>query len=240
MADRFNPKVRLLFAIGVMAVAFGDSRPAALLVLSVILASVALWCHCRAGFWLPLLRRLRWLLLASLLLHLFFFPGHTLAGIAWLSRDGLERGVVLCWQMLLAFGAAGLLAHTTSGREQAGALVQLLSPVGRFFPPAGPFLRLVPTAVGLLPEVRRQTALTWAEQDEVRNRLRRGGLLYRARAAGELVEQLVLALADLGEQQARARASGARHGLPDTIPLTPRDRRGLALLIILLLVWLAL
>jgi len=74
--------------------------------------------------------RFRWFFLISLLLHVLFSPGYTLFGLAWLSRDGLLTGLLVCGQMVVAIGSATLLAQTTSPEQLARACGWFMTPLG--------------------------------------------------------------------------------------------------------------
>lgn len=76
-------------------------------------------------FWL-----LRWLLLFTLLLHLFLSPGRTLWGLSWLSFDGLLTGVFVCLQMLLAVAVSALLGLTTTTDSLSHAFGWFVQPLG--------------------------------------------------------------------------------------------------------------
>ncbi|RME39014.1 MAG: hypothetical protein D6794_04480 [Deltaproteobacteria bacterium] len=233
-----HPQVRLLLGIGGMVIAFGDQRPVCLGLLTVVLVAVSVFLDCGATFWLALLKRLRWFFLAVFLLHLLFFPGHTLLGLPWLSRDGLLRGLLLCWQMLLGFVAAGLLVQTSTPDELAAALGRLLAPLARLSPALRSFLGLLPRAVELLPEVRRHTVELWNRREGLRRKLRHGALADRLGAAGDLLEQMVLELADLGEHHALLVASGSVVTGSEVGSLSRADRRVLVFLGLFFLVWL--
>lgn len=72
---------------------------------------------------------LRYLFVFTLLVYLFFTPGHTLLGVAWLSRDGLWQGGVVCLQLSLALGFSMLVSSTTSPTALATGIEQILRPL---------------------------------------------------------------------------------------------------------------
>jgi len=129
---RFDPRVKLLLLGGLMACLFSTAsgwRALLLFVLGVL--SIRLF----PGGWRDLLRlvwMMRWLLLFTLLLHLFFTPGRTLFGTSWLSLDGLLRGLLVNSQLMLAVLFSLLLAWTTRPERLAWGLTSLLSPLERF------------------------------------------------------------------------------------------------------------
>jgi energy-coupling factor transport system permease protein len=113
--------------------AFASSDWAQLFALSVFV-SVAFWLipALTSSIW-RLCWLLRWFLLFTLLMHLFFSPGRTLWGLSWLSYDGLLMGLFVCVQMLMAIIVSALLAITTSSKSLAitfGWFVQPLQWLG--------------------------------------------------------------------------------------------------------------
>ena len=99
--------------------------------ITVLAAAALVWSG--QGFNARLYRaivRFRWFFIVSLLLHLLLSPGHTLFGLAWLSRDGLLTGLLVCGQMVVAIGSATLLAQTTSPELLARACGWFMTPLG--------------------------------------------------------------------------------------------------------------
>lgn len=128
---RVDPRLKLA-ACGLSAMlafaAVGGLRLAVIAVHVLLLAVLAR----RGPAWVAgTLWPLRWLLLFTLLLHLFLSPGHTLLGVAWLSRDGLTQGLLVCGQLCIAVLAASLLTLTTPAGRIAQACGWLLAPLRR-------------------------------------------------------------------------------------------------------------
>ena len=202
-----DPRLKLLVcgALAILAFAAGSwPRLAAAAVLLLPLAAAA-----RLGpAWLVrTLWPLRWLLLFTLLLHLLLSPGHTLFGLSWLSRDGLQRGLLICSQLGTAALAAALLTATTSAERIAAACGWLLAPLARCGCPVRRWQELVALVLRFFPVLQaelRTTAVVdggrWrARVDAWEERLLpvfdrlvvRADILARRVAAGE--EQLLAA-----------------------------------------------
>ncbi len=145
-ADKFNPgayragdsylhlfdaRLKLLLLLGLVACLFSATSPVRLLWLALLWGAGASFCaNALRDSW-RVVTLLRWLLLFTLLLHLFFTPGRTLFGTSWLSLDGLLRGLLIDAQLLLTVFFSMLLAWTTRPEHLAWALTGLLAPLQR-------------------------------------------------------------------------------------------------------------
>lgn len=202
---RFDPRLKLLLLLGTIACLFSAHSFIRLAIIALV------WCA-GAGFVTPawrdglrLLRLLRWLLLFTLLLHLFFTPGRTLFGTSWLSYDGLLRGLLVDAQLALAVLFSLLLSWTTRPAELAWGLARLLSPLQRFRVP-------VAEAGGLLLLVLHFFPLVQDEVVGLRRQRRAGlegaGFVDSLRMTVGLVGPLVLRLIDRADALARDIAGG--------------------------------
>ncbi len=187
--------------------AFASSDPLRLAALSacalvlVVLAQIPWRCWWRG------VRVLRWLLLFTLLLHLLLTPGRTMFGVAWLSYDGLLRGLTVCGQLLTAVIFASLLTLTSSVDELAAALSALLAPLRRFRLPVEEAVRLFYLILYFIPILREEAT---AQIEAFRNRgetLDRGTLLQRGRLVGRMLAPLILGLVDRADALAHEMAT---------------------------------
>lgn len=212
----FDPRLKLLLLCTLMACLFSATSGWRLLLLLSFWLAGARYCAdgWRAG--LKVLGMLRWLLLFTLLLHLFFTPGRTLFGTSWLSYDGLLRGLLIDSQLLLAVLFSMLLAWTTKPEQLAWGLTSLLSPLQRFGLPvreAGGLLLLV---LQFFPIIRDEVAELQSETDLPQ----RGLAGIKAKAA--MVVPLLLRLVDRADQLAVEIVGGDENG---SIEQPVADRR---------------
>lgn len=115
----------LLFVILV----FSATHWIQLLALAAIL-SISLWSS-SSNFLLiaRILLRFRWLLLFTFLMHMFLSPGRTIAGISWLSLDGVISGSFVCLQMSIATLMSLIFAITTTPETVASSSLWFLKPI---------------------------------------------------------------------------------------------------------------
>jgi len=126
---RVDPRVKLMLILGVMACLFSALEPLRLFAIALLwfVAAGSTTDGLKDVWWI--VKILRWLLLFTLLVHLFFTPGRTLFGTHWLSYDGLIRGVMIDSQLLLAVLFSLLLAWTTRPEALAAGITALLAPL---------------------------------------------------------------------------------------------------------------
>ena len=170
-------------------------------------------------FWWRGVRVLRWLLLATVLLYLFFSPGRTLWGVTWLSRDGLVAGGMVCCRLVLAVLFSSLLTLTTSPVALAGAFAALLKPLERCGLPVREWTRLLQLVLYFIPIFREEALAMHGERQAAGEPAASQSLLQRARALGQLLMPLLLRLVDRADALAKAEAAGEDLiGAPEPLP----------------------
>lgn len=199
---RLDPRLKLLLLLALIACIFSATSPLRLLLIFLLWLTAAGSLSVFASA-LRIINLMKWLLLFTLLLHLFFTPGRTLLGTDWLSYDGLLRGLMVDGQVLLALLFSLLLSWTTRPTELAWGLARLLSPLERFRLPiqeTGGLLLLVlhffPVIQEELSEVRQQRPTPAT------------GRLQRIRQSVALIEPLLFRLVDRADQLAHQVAAG--------------------------------
>lgn len=175
--------------------------------------------------WWRGIRVFRWLFLFTLLLHLFFTPGKTLAGVAWLSEDGLWRGILVVSQLVLAVLFSSLLTLTASPQALAAAFSSFLAPLRRFRFPADEATMLFLLVLRFIPILREESAESFARSRAAGIDPSRGSLAERALALRRMTAPLVLRLVDRAEELAHQVAAG-ENVVGETVVLEPFSRIG--------------
>ncbi len=163
---RVDPRIKLVLIVAIVACLFSAAGPQRLVLIALLwfVAAGASLQRLADVWWIT--KILRWLLLFTLLVHLFFTPGRTLLGTRWLSYDGLMRGLMIDSQLLLAVLFSLLLAWTTRPESLAAGLTVMLAPLQRFKVPvkeAGGMLLLV---LHFFPLIQSEVSAVRAEQKE--------------------------------------------------------------------------
>jgi len=159
---RADARLKLLVCGGLAIVAFAAGSWSRLALAGTVLVALAAAARCGPGWMLRTLWPLRWLLLFTLLLHLFLSPGYTLFGVAWLSRDGLRLGLLTCGQLGVAALAAALLTLTTSAERTSQACGWLLLPLARLGCPVRRWQELMTLVLHFFPLLREELRATAA------------------------------------------------------------------------------
>jgi len=157
---RADPRLKLLICGGLAILAFAAGSWPRLAATAALLLPLAAAAGCGPGWLLRTLWPLRWLVLFTLLLHLLLSPGHTLFGLAWLSRDGLLRGLLICSQLGVAVLAASLLTLTTPAEVTARACGWLLAPLRRLGCPVRRWEELMALVLRFFPLLREELRAT--------------------------------------------------------------------------------
>ncbi len=204
LMHRVDPRLKLVLVPAFIAATFSFGTPAALALISLFALAMMASSRISAKIWWRGIWLFRWLFLFTLLLHLFFSPGRTLFGSAFLSRDGLAGGTIVVWQLILAVFFSSLLTLTAPPHALARALTRLLSPLeklgvpvkawGEFFLLILSFLPVLGEELATLPERRAATAAP--------------GFLRRIKGLRNLLAPLLLGLVERGEGMAQALARG--------------------------------
>ena len=225
---RLDARIKLVLGGALVVCLFSSFNPQRLGLIA------ALWCLCAVLSRQPLLhlwrvlRLLKWLLLFSLLLHLFFTPGRTLFGLRWLSLDGLINGLCVDVQIVLAVLISLLISTTTKSECLASGLASVLSPlrilkvpvkeIGAMFTLVLHFFPLIKTEVLALKSVKGNAGQP---------------LLIRLKNWAGQLELILLKLLEQGDRLAHGIVEESMRGGDVEREYTPPPFGGLSLFILL-------
>jgi len=195
LLHRLDPRTKLLLVLVLIVGLFASPGPPRLWFLTTLATLGFLMCRFSPRVLLRRFLALRWLLLASVALHLLLTPGRTLFGLEWLSYDGLLRGITIDLQLLLALGFSTLLGLTTSPSALAWALTRLLAPLSRFGVPVQESGGLLLLVLDFLPVIRTEFSVVLA-QGPAR------GPVERIRSVTERVGGVILRLVERADRLA--------------------------------------
>ena len=237
---RIDPRVKVLSCLLLVILAFAATAWVQILVL-VVSASVAfclipslahsLW---RIGW------TLRWLLLFTLLMHLFFTPGRTLWGLGWLSSDGLLIGSFVCVQMLLAVLLSALLAITTSTKSLASAFGWFVQPLQWLGCKTGEWQQILLLTMDFMPIVQEEIRVTTSPEGDSADEATLPTSKSRWSIWSDKLQDLILRLVGRGDEIAHQIAASddtlrASVALSPLLPMALLDQL-FALLMTLLIV----
>lgn len=224
-----DPRLKVLFCLLLVALSFSASAWMQLLPLFSItaIATWTVWPFSKLilrVFWM-----LRWLLLFTLLMHLFFSPGRTLWGVSWLSFDGLLAGTFVCLQVLLAVAVSALLGITTSTVSLSLAFGWLVQPLNLLGCRTDEWQKIVAQAIDFIAIVQAEISASGKTDLETSDKY--GPLIRQDRfhAWGKRLHTLIFRLIDRGDQIAYRLAAqddsiAEQKGLQAFLPITFRDQ----------------
>jgi energy-coupling factor transport system permease protein len=153
LLSRLDPRLKLVLLLLLVITIFSASGFGVLFCVGLLAIGLLAWQPSIMKQFLQRILYLRWLLIFTLLLHLFLTPGRTLFGLRMLSYDGLLRGVMVDLQLLLALFFTLCFALFTESGAVAWAATKLLSPLGRLGLPVSGAGRLLVLVLHFLPQV---------------------------------------------------------------------------------------
>lgn len=204
LLSRLDPRLKLVLLLGLVVSIFSAPDFGVLLGVGLLAAGLLAWQPAIIRQFLQRLVYLRWLLLFTLLLHLFLTPGRTLFGLRMLSYDGLVRGAMVDLQLLLALFFTLCFALFTDSEAVAWAAAKLFRPLrhlGLPVPETGGLLVLV---LHFLPQVFQQGIPLGQKATEPG----REGITERLQRLVRLVGDAVLILVEQADALAHALSRG--------------------------------
>jgi len=222
-----DSRLKILLLLGLVACLFSANSALRLLVILLLWLVAGRGCPAAIGSGLRSIYWLRWLLLFTLLLHLFFTPGRTLFGTGWLSYDGLLRGLLVDAQVILALLFSLLLSWTTRATELTWGLARLLSPLARLRLPVQEIGGLLLLVLHFFPIIQEE--LVGLDRQIPKGKI---SLLEKMRQRVGLVEPLLFRLLERADRLAREIVAGD-HPLQLEDVATARRFQGSDLLVLL-------
>jgi energy-coupling factor transport system permease protein len=226
---RLDPRVKVLSCLTFVVLSFAAVGWLQLLFIFATV-SAAVWAASPLSqallrlFWL-----LRWLLLFTLLMHLFFSPGRTLLGLSWLSLDGLLSGTFVCIQILLAVSISVLLGLTTSSESLSLTFGWFVQPLRWLGCRTEEWQKVVLLAIDFVPVVHEEIRLSNMAGNMRADNTAHHTNKSRLAVWGKKLHGLIFRLVDRGEEIAKRLAANddvvlEKNILPSLLPLALLDK----------------
>lgn len=200
LLHRADPRLKIFSCLLLVALAFSASAWMQLLPIFSILAMAAWSVRPFSRQIFRVFRMLRWLLLFTLLMHLFFTPGRTLWGLSWLSFDGLLTGTFVCLQVLLAVAASALLGITTSSASLSLAFGWLVQPLALLGCRTDDWQKIMAQAIDFIPLVQAEISASAKAEDATSDKYGLKIKQDRLHAWGKSLHNLIFRLIDRGDE----------------------------------------
>ncbi len=202
LLHRMDPLAKLILTGLLIVCLFSDYHPVRLGVVALVWFAAMLIARQSPALIWRVVVMMKWLLLFTLLLHMFFTPGRTLFGVSWLTYDGLVNGLCVDAQILLAIFFSLLLSWTTPPADMAQALALLLAPLKLLRVPVSEIAGMLMLVLHFLPLIKVEAGQLQKSANG------KEGYLAGIRKWAAQLEALLLRLFDRADQVARDIVAG--------------------------------
>ncbi|BER92788.1 MAG: energy-coupling factor transport system permease protein [Candidatus Atribacteria bacterium] len=150
---RLDPRTKIIFAGVAIVELFLIKGWLAFLLIGVMVSFLVVLARVPFGYLLRSLRPILFLLVLTLILHVFFTPGEYVYehGFIHISMTGLQRGIFIVVRLCLLIMITSLLTLTTSPVELTDGIEYLLSPFKRWGFPAHELAMMMTIAMRFIP-----------------------------------------------------------------------------------------
>lgn len=150
---RLDPRTKIISVFVLMILIFTADSAAAYIFLTLMTCAAVGVSKIPALTVLKALKPISWIILFTLLIHLFTHNGEVLAEfwIFKLTDEGLIFGVLISLRLILLMIFSSLLTFTTSPIQLTDALENLLSPLKKIGVPAHEFAMMMTIALRFIP-----------------------------------------------------------------------------------------
>jgi energy-coupling factor transport system permease protein len=226
---RVDPRLKLFSCLLLVALSFSASAWIELIPVLVTVTAAAWSARPFSRRILQILWLLRWLLLFTLLLHLFFSSGKTLWGVSWLSYDGFLQGAFVGLQVSMAVAASTLLGITTSTMDLSLAFGWFVRPLGLIGFRTTEWQKIILQALDFIPLVHAEIGASSQGKGRGDDDCNVETRPNRFHALGKGLHCLILRLVDRGDEIACRLAEdgdspSGQQRLPAFLPMVLLDQ----------------
>lgn len=182
---RMDPRMKLILTIAyIIGVFMIGNLPGYALALAFLYLVVRI-SGIRFGYLIKGIKPLRFILLFTFILNLFFVQGETpifTLGFFTLTREALSRAVFFALRLVFLVMGTSVLTLTTSPMELTDGLERLMRPLQRFHFPAHELAMMMTIALRFIPTLLEETDKIQKAQMARGADFETGNLLARAKA----------------------------------------------------------
>ena len=180
---RLDPRAKIIFAGVAIIELFLIKGWLAFLLVGIMVGSLVSLAHVPFGYLLRSLKPILFLLVLTLVLHIFFTPGEYVyeRGFIHISMAGLQRGIFIVVRLCLLIMVTSLLTLTTSPVELTDGIEYLLSPFRRWGFPAHELAMMMTIAIRFIPTLLEEADRIMKAQKARGMDFESGNFIQRAR-----------------------------------------------------------
>ena len=150
---RLDPRTKIFSVFALMILIFTADGIAAYTFLSAVTCAAIFISKIPPSIVLKSLKPISWLILFTLLIHLFTHKGNVLVEF-WVFKitdEGIKFGVLISLRLILLIIFSSLMTFTTSPIQLTDALEKILSPLKKIGVPAHEFAMMMSIAIRFIP-----------------------------------------------------------------------------------------
>ena len=160
LIHRLDPRTKILLTIVYIAMIFCVSNPVWYVIPLAFLILCAKMSGLKAAQLLKTVKPLRFLLILTFVLNLFFSSGETVLvswGVLRITREGLITAVHFCMRLIFLVAGTSVLTLTTSPISLCDGMETLLKPLSKLHFPAHELAMMMTIALRFIPTLIEET-----------------------------------------------------------------------------------
>ena len=212
---RLDPRVKILLLVGLIVAIFLARNLAAFLPVLAFLAFATANAKVPVKMMLKGVKPLRFILVLTFLLNLFFLPGETVLwdlGFAVIRKEALLTAILYSFRLVLLVMGSSLLTLTTPPIVLTDGLERLLSPLRVIHFPAHEMAMMMSIALRFIPTLLEEADKIMKAQTARGADFESGNLMKRARAMVPLLVPLFVSAFRRAGDLAMAMEARCYHG----------------------------
>jgi len=156
---KLDPRTKIIFGLGVIISLFLMNNHLILLWIAGIYSILVYLAGLSIRYIFKGLKIIFIIVFITFLIHLFVTPGYAIAYLGPLSitREGIDRGIIMSFRLLLLIGVSVLLTATTPPLRLTDGLQSLLAPLKKVKVPTSELALMVSIALRFIPTFVSET-----------------------------------------------------------------------------------
>lgn len=237
-----DPRFKIVALGLLMGVTFAVSNPGAIVFHTLFILTGIRFSRIPLVYFLRSLRFFIWLFLFTAILHLFFTQGepifvHSPLNYLSITYEGLERGGLISWRLLVVIALSALLTHTTTPLEITRGMESILSPLEKLRFPVQDFSLMMMMSIRFIPVLSEETQRVWKAQRSRGADFGRGGLKRKAHTLMSILLPVFASVFRRADElatalEARGYVPGQRRTSMKQLSWTGRETSALVILIL--------
>lgn len=215
LIHRLDPRTKILLTIVYIAMIFCVSNPVWYVIPLAFLILCAKMSGLKAAQLLKTVKPLRFLLILTFVLNLFFSSGETVLvswGILRITREGLITAVHFCMRLIFLVAGTSVLTLTTSPISLCDGMETLLKPLSKLHFPAHELAMMMTIALRFIPTLIEEADKIMKAQMARGADFTSGNLIVRARSMIPILVPLFVSAFRRADELAMAMESRCYHG----------------------------